>query len=149
MTVTFELRSRLAMPVQAAFDLSRSIDHHVDSMAKSGERAVGGVTSGLIGDGQDVTWRAVHFGIPFRMTNRITRMSGPDSFVDEQVHGPFRFFRHEHVFVADGDMTTMIDRVSFAAPYGILGVLAEKLVLGRYLRRLIEERNRFLAASPV
>ena len=149
MAVSFELRTRLAMPVQAAFDLSRSIDEHVDSMAGSNERAVGGVTSGLIGDGQDVTWRAVHFGIPFRMTNRITRMSSPDSFVDEQVDGPFRFFRHEHVFDADGPTTTMIDRVSFAAPCGILGILAEKLVLGRYLRRLIEERNRFLASPQV
>lgn len=149
MTVTFELRTRLAMPVQAAFDLSRSIDDHVESMAGSSERAVGGVTSGLIGDGQDVTWRAVHFGIPFRMTNRITRLSPPDSFVDEQVDGPFRFFRHEHVFVPDEGTTTMIDRVSFAAPYGILGILAESLVLRRYLRRLIEERNRYLAASAV
>jgi hypothetical protein len=40
----------------------------------------------------------------------------------------------------------MIDRVSFAAPLGILGLIVERLVLSAYLRRLIEQRNTFLGA---
>jgi hypothetical protein len=39
----------------------------------------------------------------------------------------------------------MTDRVQFTAPFGVLGRLVERLVLERYLRRLIEERGRFLA----
>lgn len=41
----------------------------------------------------------------------------------------------------------MVDRIEFAAPFGLLGRLLEKLVLTRYLRKLIEQRNRHLTAG--
>lgn len=149
MVVEFECRTRLPVDVHEAFDRARSIDLHVSSMAGSRERAIGGVTSGLIGDGEEVTWRSWHFGVPIRMTSRIVRMSPPDSFVDEQVRGPFRSFRHEHVFVSDGDGgTVMTDHVVLSAPLGMLGRAAE-LVLGQYLRRLVERRNAHLLAASV
>ena len=147
MVVEFECRTVLAMDVQDAFDRSRSIDAHTASMAASRERAVGGVTSGLIGLGEEVTWRAWHFGVPIRMTSRITRMESPTVFVDEQVEGPFASFRHEHRFEFDELAgTRMTDRVRFAAPFGILGRAAE-LVVGPYLLRLIERRNAYLRDS--
>jgi len=144
--VEFECRTRLSMPVQQSFDLSRSIELHVTSMATSRERAVAGITTGLIGRGEEVTWRAWHFGVPIRMTSRITEFDEPASFVDEQVRGPFRSFRHEHGFTPDGGGTIMTDRVRFVAPFGPLGRIAE-VVLGPYLRRLIEQRNAHIAAS--
>ena len=73
MVVEFECRTRLPVDVQEAFDRSRSIDLHMSSMARSRERAVDGVTTGLIGEGGEVTWRAWHFGVPIRMTSRITQ----------------------------------------------------------------------------
>jgi ligand-binding SRPBCC domain-containing protein len=148
MVVEFECRTRLPVGVQEAFDRSRSIDLHMSSMARSRERAIAGVTTGLIDEGQEVTWQAWHFGIPIRMTSRITRMSPPDSFVDEQVRGPFRRFRHEHRFSADGDGTLMTDHVVLSAPFGVLGRAAE-FVVGPYLRRLIEQRNAHLLAASV
>jgi ligand-binding SRPBCC domain-containing protein len=147
MVVEFECRTVLAMDVQAAFDRSRSIDAHTASMAASRERAVGGVTSGLIGLGEEVTWRAWHFGMPIRMTSRITRMEPPTVFVDEQVAGPFASFRHEHRFEPDElGGTLMTDRVRLAAPFGIVGRAAE-LVVGPYLLGLIERRNAYLRDS--
>ena len=148
MVVEFECRTRLPVGVQEAFDRSRSIDLHMSSMVRSHERAVAGVTTGLIGKGQEVTWRAWHFGVPIRMTSRITQMSPPDSFVDEQVRGPFRSFRHEHRFVAEGDGTVMTDHVKLSAPFGVFGRAAE-LVVGPYLRRLIEQRNAHLLAASM
>lgn len=136
------------MPQSELFDRARSIDAHKESMAHSREKAVAGVTSGLISLGEDVTWRAWHFGVPLRMTSRITEMDPPNYFVDEQVRGPFRQFRHVHEFSPDPAGTTMIDRIEFAAPFGPLGRLAERLVLARYLRKLIETRNRHLAEDP-
>lgn len=135
------------MAPQTAFDLSRSIDAHIGSMAHSRERAIGGVTTGLISHGETVTWRAVHFGVPFRLTTAITAMDAPDSFIDEQVSGPFRRFHHEHRFLAASEGTTMIDIVTFEVPFGLLGRAAEWVVLARYMRRLIERRNAYLAAA--
>jgi ligand-binding SRPBCC domain-containing protein len=148
MAVYFECTTRTTMPKPELFDLARSIDAHTDSMARSREEAVAGVRTGLISLGEEVTWRAWHFGVPIRMTSRITQMEAPDFFVDEQVKGPFRRFRHVHEFGEDSEGTTMVDRIEFAAPYGLLGRVVEKLVLARYLRALIEARNRHLTATP-
>jgi ligand-binding SRPBCC domain-containing protein len=145
MTVSFVCRTESALPAERLFDLARSIDLHLDSQEQSGERAVGGVTSGLIGEGQDVTWRARHFGIPLTMTSRITQFTFPSSFTDEQTRGPFKSFRHVHEFQSTPGGSIMTDRVEFTAPFGLLGRLAECLVLRRYLQRLIRERGRFLS----
>ena len=135
------------MPKAELFDLARNIDTHKNSMAHTREQAVAGVTSGLIALGEEVTWRAWHFGVPLRMTSRITQMEAPDHFVDEQVKGPFRHFRHVHEFSHDSSGTTMVDRIEFTAPFGPLGRLVEKLVLVRYLQNLIDTRNRHLAGD--
>jgi ligand-binding SRPBCC domain-containing protein len=134
--------------IEELFDLCRSIDAHKESMAKSRERAIAGVTSGLISLGEEVTWRAWHFGAPLRMTSRITELEAPNFFVDEQIRGPFRSFRHIHEFSETAGGTVMVDRIEFAAPFGPLGRLAERLVLTRYLRNLIEQRNRHLTGKP-
>ncbi|MGN7252475.1 SRPBCC family protein [Arthrobacter sp. SAFR-014] len=147
MAVTFECTSRTTIGMTELFDLSRSIDAHKDSMARSREEAVGGVTSGLIALGQEVTWRAWHFGLLIRMTSRITEMQAPHYFVDEQVRGPFLRFRHLHEFSEVPAGTVMVDRIDFAAPFGLLGRVAERLFLARYLRKLIETRNQHLTAG--
>lgn len=133
--------------LESAFDLSLSIDVHVGSFEHSGEQAVDGVTAGLIGLGEFVTWRARHFGITWTMTSTITELDRPHRFVDEQVKGPFKLFRHEHLFEPVASGTRLVDHVEFEAPLGVLGRAAERLVLARYLRRLIEVRNAFLVAE--
>jgi ligand-binding SRPBCC domain-containing protein len=144
MTVSFVCRPQSSLPRERLFDLARSIDAHVDSQRTAGERAVGGVVKGLIGEGQEVTWRARHFGIPWTMTSRITALDFPTTFTDEQVRGPFTSFRHVHDFQSNGTGSIMTDRVEFTAPFGFLGRLAERLILRRYLQRLIAHRGRFL-----
>ncbi|MGP0224405.1 SRPBCC family protein [Paenarthrobacter sp. NCHU4564] len=148
MPVVFVCRTRSALAPEQLFDLSRDIDFHVGSMKKSRERAIAGVTSGLISEGEEVTWQAWHLGARFRMTSRIVRMEAPASFSDEQVRGPFKYLRHTHEFRPERNGTLMVDTVEFAAPFGILGRLVEKLVLARYMENLIKERNRFLVGQP-
>ncbi|MFS0713251.1 SRPBCC family protein [Microbacterium sp. 2P01SA-2] len=145
MTSSFELVTRAAVPPAALFDASRDIGAHVASMRGTGERAIAGVMSGLIGLDETVTWRAWHFGIPFRMTSRVTALDRPRRFVDEQVAGPFRVFRHEHLYTEQDGMTVMTDRVTLASP--VLGRLAERLVLVPYLRRLLARRAAHLVAT--
>ena len=60
---TIRLETVMRAPIARCFDLARSIDLHIVSTAQTGERAVGGVTTGLIGPGEHVTWRAKHFGV--------------------------------------------------------------------------------------
>jgi ligand-binding SRPBCC domain-containing protein len=147
-SVQFESRTVIAASAEALFDLSLRVDVHTESMAASGEVAIDGVTSGMLGLDDEVTWRARHFGIHFTMTSRITEYERPHRFVDEQVRGPFHRFRHEHTFVDQGDGTSaMVDIVDFTAPLGPIGVIGERVFLVGYLRALIEQRNSYIKAK--
>jgi len=143
---TIELITLIAAPPARVFDLARCIDLHAASMAASGEAAVAGVTRGLIGPGQSVTWRARHFGVWQTLTSQITAYSYPDHFRDSMVAGAFRRFDHDHYFDLAGAGTRMRDRFDYTAPLGPLGCLADGLFLAAYMRRLLAERNRVVKA---
>jgi ligand-binding SRPBCC domain-containing protein len=142
---SIRLETVIAAPIGECFDLSLSVDAHTASMRASGEQAIGGVTKGMMKLGDSVTWRARHFGIVFRMTSAITEYQPPNLFVDEQQHGPFRRWWHEHVFTALPDgRTQMTDVVEFQSPLGLLGYAADRLVLGHYMPHLLRQRNAWL-----
>ncbi|HUR17849.1 MAG TPA: SRPBCC family protein [Acidimicrobiales bacterium] len=134
---TFTMLNEIEASREECFDLSRSIDLHLESMIASKERAVAGVTSGLISMGEEVTWEARHLGLVWRITSRITEFDRPRRFVDEMVRGPFARFRHEHRFESQGTGTLLIDLVEFAMPLGLLA----NGPAGMYLRRLMRTRN--------
>jgi len=135
-----ELRTEVAAPAARVFDLARSVELHVGSMRGYGERAVGGVTSGLVGAGDEVTWRARHFGLSFRLTARVTHFEPPRRFRDEQVRGPFARFAHEHAFDERDGVTVMTDVFDYTVPLGALGRLADRLLVRRRVTRLLEQR---------
>lgn len=128
-------------PVERCFKLSLSIDLHVASAKETGERAVEGVTRGLIGAGETVTWSGRHFGLPFSHTSRIDAYRPPMYFRDAMVAGMFEYFEHEHHFAVMNDGTRMRDEVRFSAPMGIVGRVAEKLLIRRHLIHLLKRRN--------
>jgi ligand-binding SRPBCC domain-containing protein len=145
------LRTAVNAPPLRCFDLARDVDLHQRSTAASRERAVGGVTSGLLGPGDEVTWEATHFGVRQRLTSRITEFDPPRRFTDEMVRGAFRRFRHEHQFLAADGGTEIVDRFDYTSPLGPLGWLADNLFLRRYMTRLLWQRNAYLkqvAESP-
>ncbi len=82
------------------------------------------------------------------MTSAITAHSAPDRFVDEQQHGPFTTWWHEHSFslLPTGE-TLMTDNVKYSAPLGPLGHLTERLVLDRYMPHLLRRRNAWLKSA--
>ncbi len=144
---TIELETRIHAPIERVFDLARSIDAHMDSTGKTGEQAVAGRTSGLIELGEQVTWEAKHFGVRQRLTVEITTMDRPRMFEDVMVGGAFKAMRHTHRFAEEGGVTTMTDTFRFSAPFGPLGRVAERLLLTRYMRSFLIERNRVLKAA--
>ncbi len=129
---------------ETCFDLSLDVGVHAESMAHSGERLVGGVTSGILMLGETVTFEARHFGLRFRLTSKITEYERPLRFVDEMVKGPFKAIWHEHQFLAVEGGTLMKDTFRFSAPLGFLGLVAERMFLARYMARTLNERNAFI-----
>ena len=130
----------IGAPPDVCFDLARSVDAHLESTRATGERAVAGVTSGLLNLGDEVTWQARHFGVVQNLTSRITAFERPRHFRDEMVRGAFKRLAHDHYFEVTPAGTRMTDVFDFAAPFGVLGRVAEWAVLTGYLRRFLEER---------
>ena len=127
-------------PLAVCFDIARSVDAHLESARSTGERAVSGVTSGLLNLGDEVTWRATHFGVTQDLTSRIVAFDRPHHFRDQMVRGAFRRIVHDHYFEPVAGGTRMRDVFDFTAPFGVLGTLVDKLVLTAYLRRFLESR---------
>jgi ligand-binding SRPBCC domain-containing protein len=138
---TIRLMTWIDAPVERCFQLSASIDLHVVSTASTGEKAVDGVTSGFIGEGQTVTWQGRHFGLRLRHTSRIDGWRPYSYFRDVMIQGVFARFEHEHFFAAMDDGTRMQDELRFSAPWGLLGRLATKLFVRRHLMALLRGRN--------
>ncbi len=138
------IETLLDVPCERAFDLARSIDLHVATQTAHHEQAVSGVTAGMIGLGQEVTWRARHFGFSLTLTSRIVQFDRPRHFRDSMVRGPFKRFDHDHIFEKRGEGTLMRDIFDFNSPFGILGKLVDALILKRRLECLLRERNEIL-----
>jgi len=142
--VSIEEKTYIKAPVERCFYLSLSIDLHQDSTAQTRERAVAGVTNGLIGQGEQVTWQGRHFGLMLRHTSKITAHEAPVFFEDAMVSGLFRSFRHQHFFKPEVNGTMMEDKLEFAVPIPLFGRAVEVLVLKEYLRGFLHERNVFI-----
>jgi ligand-binding SRPBCC domain-containing protein len=142
-----ELTTHIAAPIERVFDLARSIDLHMHSSRATGERAVAGVTSGLIGPGQEVTWRARHLGVWQTLSVRITAFESPRRFTDTMTTGAFKSMEHQHWFETDGTGTLMRDDLAFVSPLGVLGKIADALFVVRHMRLFLAERNRVIKAT--
>jgi len=131
-------------PRERVFDLARSIDAHQDSTGGTEERAVAGVTQGLIGMDGEVTWEARHFGVRQRLTVRVTAFDRPMHFQDVMIRGAFKSMAHDHTFTEHPDGTLMSDRFEFRSPLGILGKAVDWLFLTAYMRGFLVRRNAVL-----
>ncbi|MDN4606158.1 SRPBCC family protein [Sporosarcina highlanderae] len=127
-------------PIHICFDLARNVDVHTETTAKTKERAIGGVTTGLMEKGDTVTWEAVHFGIKQKLTAKVIEMNKPYNFTDVMVKGAFHSFIHTHEFIESGTGTIMKDTFSYKSPFGILGIIADRLFLEKYMKRFISDR---------
>jgi ligand-binding SRPBCC domain-containing protein len=135
------LTTFITAPVERVFDLTRSINLHRISNAHTGEKAIAGITNGLINEGETVTWQAKHLFKLRSFTSKITTMRRPDFFVDEMIQGDFTSFKHEHHFKSVENGTIMIDKVEFETPYAVAGKLFNKLYLTNYMKELLVKRN--------
>lgn len=136
-----QLTTIIAAPIETVFDLSRSIDLHQTSLQHTSEKAIAGVTTGLIKNGETVTWQAKHLLVTRTMTVKITAMQPPTYFKDEMLQGDFKTMWHEHYFIANQNGTTMNDAFYFESPFGIIGKCFNYLFLTNYMRKLLQKRN--------
>ena len=79
-------------------------------------------------------------GIPLAWMTEITHVEPQKYFVDEQRKGPYKLWHHQHHFKEIEGGVEMIDLVHYRLPAGILGNLANALVIKKELRKIFSYR---------
>jgi ligand-binding SRPBCC domain-containing protein len=67
----------------------------------------------LINAGALIDYRVRVHGLPFRWRTKITEWNPPHRFVDIQIRGPYKFWRHTHTFEKERDGTRCTDDVRY------------------------------------
>jgi len=73
--------------------------------------------------------------IPLNWKTKIIEVEEKNYFTDLQLNGPYKLWRHKHVFEDRGDHVIMSDYLEYALPMGWLGRLANQI----FVRKRIEE----------
>jgi uncharacterized protein (TIGR01777 family) len=88
-------------------------------------------------------WKRLRVGTgPLGFTWTLVHQTGTDgaAFVDVQEAGPFRSWRHEHRFLADGTEASVLeDRIAYRLPLGPVG----SFVAGRSVQHRLDDLFRF------
>jgi len=99
------------------------------------------------GDGSLITisFRPVPF-FPLRLEwdALITEFRWNDFFCDEQRRGPFKYFRHCHRIREERNGTVVSDEVEYELPFGVLGDVANRVIMKRQIRLLFRHRQEML-----
>lgn len=82
--------------------------------------------------------------IPMTWMTEIVQVQERKYFIDDQKSGPFKIWHHQHHFREIDDGVEMIDIVYFKAPFGILGRLAEKLIVRNRVKKIFAYRKKIL-----
>ncbi|MDB5344513.1 MAG: cyclase/dehydrase [Schlesneria sp.] len=80
-------------------------------------------------------------GIPIRWRTEISEWEPPYRFVDRQLHGPYRLWRHLHTFEERDGGTLVKDHVDYAVPGGSL---IDRFFVRPDLRRIFAFRDQKL-----
>lgn len=79
-------------------------------------------------------------GLPLRWRTLIEVWQPGVRFVDVQLRGPYRTWRHTHTFAATPAGTEVRDDVRYALPLGPVGRLLERVWVRRDLARIFDYR---------
>lgn len=138
------LKTIIKADIETVFDLARDIGLHQKSASQTNETAVAGKTSGLIEEGESVTWRAKHLGFYQTHTSKIIEMQKPHQFTDIMLEGAFKSFKHQHIFKTNANKTIMIDILEFESPFGVIGKIFNFIFLKNYLKNFLLKRSQLI-----
>lgn len=72
----------------------------------------------------------------------ITHVEPKKYFVDEQRIGPYKLWHHQHVLKEVEGGVSMSDIVSYAPPFGLLGRIANSIIIKKQLNRIFDYREK-------
>ena len=79
-------------------------------------------------------------GIKMTWVTEITHVKEKEYFVDEQRVGPYSMWHHEHKIEPIEGGVLMTDIVSYKPPFGILGSIANSILIKKQLKEIFDFR---------
>ncbi|MES2528103.1 MAG: TIGR01777 family oxidoreductase [Bdellovibrionota bacterium] len=83
-------------------------------------------------------------GVPVRWRTLISSWYPKESFVDEQLKGPYKLWHHTHRFSTIDNGTLMTDRVVYQMPFGILGDFVRLVMVHRDIKTIFAYRSKVI-----
>jgi len=83
-------------------------------------------------------------GIPIKWRTRIEAYDPPTMFIDVQLNGPYKTWRHTHTFRDVPGGTEIGDHVEYELPFGPLGTIAHVLMVKRQLKTIFDYRTKVM-----
>ena len=84
------------------------------------------------------------FGIKTTWVTEIAHLKPGKYFVDEQRIGPYKLWYHQHFLEPSPSGTVMTDIISYQPPFGLLGSLANKILIKQKLEEIFAYRHKIL-----
>lgn len=139
------MKTHVRASAARCFDLARDVGVHCRTSAFTDERVVQpGRTAGPLELGDTVTFEGRHFGVRWRLTASIVELERPHRFVDQATGRAFPWLRHVHEFDECDGATEMIDRLEWQSPLGLLGRIADRLLIERHMARYVSAKQQAL-----
>ncbi|RFZ81677.1 hypothetical protein DYU05_17790 [Mucilaginibacter terrenus] len=82
------------------------------------------------------------FGIQMNWMTEITHVQDKVYFVDEQRFGPYALWHHQHHFKEIPGGVEMTDLLHYAIPYGPIGRITNKILVGKQVKKVFEFRTK-------
>jgi ligand-binding SRPBCC domain-containing protein len=91
--------------------------------------------------GTILDYRLRWYFLPIRWRTIILEWHPPHGFVDVQIKGPYKLWRHSHRFETAPQGTRMVDLVTYELPLGFLGSLAHSLKVRSDVESIFDYRR--------
>ncbi len=88
--------------------------------------------------GTEIVYRLKVKGVPLKWVARIESVDAPRGFVDLQLKGPYRKWRHQHLFESQNEGTLIRDEIDYAVPCCRVG---HKFLVKPQLVKIFEARG--------
>ncbi|MBW7889705.1 MAG: SRPBCC family protein [Chitinophagaceae bacterium] len=138
---SIHLTTFVKAPTARVFDLCRNSSVLKKALEGRKESISAGAAGILLKAGDTITISARHFGKTRMVTTRIIDLDIPEKFVEEQMKGDLKSFRHEHYFKEVENGTLVIDLVEMEEPRDFVGGLLGRFFMKKYVETILNKRN--------
>jgi ligand-binding SRPBCC domain-containing protein len=138
----------LPIPVQETWAFFSSPRNLEEMMPSSRGFKIVSLPSESLYEGEIIEYSVKVFpGVWIPWISEVKALKEGESFVDDQISGPFKFWHHRHSFEEKDGGTLVRDLIHYSVGFGPLGEIARQLVVKNQLEEMFEHRRVTLDAK--